>query len=186
MPRFRVVSSSSLALLVCASLASAQTPPAQGESSPAPAQDTARRGAMPEGGTGGMGGMDQGMRQRMHARHMQQMQAMQGGGGMHGGGMQGRGQAGAATARGGADAYDDRHWSGPWAWGAMIAMTLFWLLITALVSWVVYRLASGRWSHRGGVGSGGRAADVVRDRYARGEIDRAAYDRMMEDLERGA
>lgn len=76
---------------------------------------------------------------------------------------------------------------GPWGaggWGMMIFMSLFWLLVIALVAWLVYRLAAGG---RGGPGArprGGEAEEILKQRYARGEIDRETYERMLDELRR--
>ncbi len=68
-------------------------------------------------------------------------------------------------------------------WLGMIMMVVFWgLLIVGgifLVKWLVQ--ASGR----GGIpaaGGGGRALEILKERYARGEITKAEFESMRADL----
>lgn len=65
----------------------------------------------------------------------------------------------------------------------MFSMWLFWLVVVALVAWLVLRLMRGGgapWDRN----LGDRAEAILRERYARGEIDRETYERMLEDLRR--
>lgn len=85
---------------------------------------------------------------------------------------------------------DDRWWcpmcgamDGAWGWGMMFFMMLFWIAVLALVVWLIIRLT--RDGGRRGVAGGDRAEEVLRERYARGEIDRETYERMLDDLRRG-
>lgn len=76
-------------------------------------------------------------------------------------------------------------WNGGWGWGGWILMTLvmvvFWgLVITAVV--LTIRYLAGEGGHHDRVGgrsaqTGGRAEDVLAERYARGEIDDDEYRR---------
>lgn len=73
---------------------------------------------------------------------------------------------------------------GPWGWIGMILVALFWIAILAGVIWLVYRIAKSQ----GWIGKGrgrARSEEVLRERYARGEIDRETYKQMLEDLRRG-
>lgn len=73
---------------------------------------------------------------------------------------------------------------GPWGWVWMILIGLFWLAIIAALIWLFYRIARSQ----GWIGEGrprDRAVEVLRERYARGEIDRETYERMLEELRRG-
>lgn len=63
-------------------------------------------------------------------------------------------------------------------WGGW--MMLWWLLIVLLVFVGVIWLLRGR----PGTPPGGRAEDVLRERYARGEIDDETYRRMLAELRR--
>lgn len=65
----------------------------------------------------------------------------------------------------------------PW-WG--VAMLVFWALVLAgiglLVAWAFRRVPSGE-------ASGGRPLDILKERYARGELTREQYEQMRRDLE---
>ncbi len=69
-------------------------------------------------------------------------------------------------------------------WGWM--MMIFWIVILAAVVtlvavWLVRR--SGTGPDSGGAGTHGRdPEDILRERYARGEIDEEAYRRMRDEL----
>jgi len=68
---------------------------------------------------------------------------------------------------------------GWWGFGPVV-MILFWGVfivgIVALVRWLAGGSSPGRADRN-------RAADIVRERYARGEIDRQEYEQKMKDLE---
>jgi putative membrane protein len=72
-------------------------------------------------------------------------------------------------------------WGG-WGWGmgfGGIFMILFWVLIVlgivALVKWLSSAGGSGR--------SGKSALEILKERYAKGEINREQYEQMRRDLE---
>ena len=76
-------------------------------------------------------------------------------------------------------------WGG-WGWGmgfGWIFMMLFWVLIVlgvvVLAKWLFSAGGSGG---RSG-GSGKSALDILKERYARGEINREQYEQMRRDLE---
>lgn len=74
-----------------------------------------------------------------------------------------------------------------WEWhdGMMfsgIFMWLFWVLLIAGVAWLVATLVASR--GRRGNSSGISATDIVKERYARGEIDRTEYEQKLQDLMR--
>lgn len=78
--------------------------------------------------------------------------------------------------------------SSGWMTAWMIISTIFWLGLGVGVVWALVRLASrfARGSDTGGsTGSSGQpsATDIVRARYARGEIDAATYREMVARLE---
>ncbi len=71
-------------------------------------------------------------------------------------------------------------WSGGWGWFGMIHMLLWWLLIVAgigvLLKWLIGgRSGSADTTHR-------RALEILAERYARGEIDKAEFEDKKRDL----
>lgn len=80
-------------------------------------------------------------------------------------------------------------WQGcPWCdghmWGGGWGMWLFWLVVLAVVLWAVWTFAR-RGSARGPFGNDSDTAErLLRERYARGEIDEATFRRMMDELRR--
>ena len=68
-----------------------------------------------------------------------------------------------------------------WGYGLGGWMMLFWfILAAAIVSLVVWAIVRGATQTRGAAG----AEDVLRERYARGEISREEFERMRDDLRR--
>jgi putative membrane protein len=61
-------------------------------------------------------------------------------------------------------------------------MWLFWVLLIAGVAWLVAALVASRGRARGSTGTS--ATDIVKERYARGEIDRTEYEQKLQDLKR--
>lgn len=70
-----------------------------------------------------------------------------------------------------------------WGWGMMILIIIFWIIVLALLVWLIYRLFGGI-RGAGRRSEEGRAEEILRKRFARGEIDRETYERMLEDLRR--
>lgn len=73
-------------------------------------------------------------------------------------------------------------WWGAWGIGMLVFMILFWALIilgiVALVRWAFgWSVGSGR-----AVG-GGRALEILKERYAKGELTREQFEAMRRDLE---
>ena len=70
-------------------------------------------------------------------------------------------------------------WNDGWSWGAMLIMTLsmvlFWALLIGGIVWAIR--SSGSRST-----GGSDAREVVRDRFARGEIDEEQYRRTLKAL----
>lgn len=71
-------------------------------------------------------------------------------------------------------------WSGSWGMGfGWIFMLVFWALIilgiVALAKWL-FSTGSGR-------SAGTRPLDVLKERYARGELTREQYEQMRRDIE---
>lgn len=69
-------------------------------------------------------------------------------------------------------------WSG---WGNMGFMWLFWVGLIILVVWLVVRVASGS-ANRGDPQDS--PEQILKRRYARGEIDKDEYQRRLSDLRR--
>ncbi len=67
-------------------------------------------------------------------------------------------------------------------------MFLFWILIIGLVVWAIVQLAarsqSGSSNHQGAARSSSQdaALEVLKQRYARGEITKSEFDEMRRDL----
>lgn len=72
-------------------------------------------------------------------------------------------------------------WGGGWGFGG-IGMVLWWILIILGIALLAKWLLSGS-SKRGDHGTAGRALDILKERYARGEIDKQEYDQRKRDLE---
>lgn len=78
-------------------------------------------------------------------------------------------------------------WNGamfPW----MIVVGLFWLAVLGVLIWALARLVSHRAQPNTlpPVGSGPTALDILRQRFARGEIDATTFEQMRERLEGSA
>lgn len=70
-------------------------------------------------------------------------------------------------------------------WGGWTMMVLFWLIAIGIVAWLVAAL---RRRDRGDSPLRGRKEDraesVLRERFARGEIDEESYRRKLDELQR--
>jgi putative membrane protein len=81
-----------------------------------------------------------------------------------------------------------RWWDGNglWSWwgvGMMLVMMLFWFaFIVAIVAGIVWLMRQGTSNGTGGGVRRDRANDILRERYARGEIDREEFERMRKEL----
>lgn len=81
-------------------------------------------------------------------------------------------------------------WHGPgmmdgWGmgWFGMVFNIVFWILIlVGLVFLIRWLVQSGRDRSNRGYGGGSRALDILKERYARGEIDKQQYESMKKDL----
>lgn len=71
-------------------------------------------------------------------------------------------------------------------WGGMFGMWIFWVVLIVLA--VVAMIWLVRTASSGGGGSGPRSAqapeEILKERYARGEIDDEEYQRRLEELRR--
>jgi len=60
--------------------------------------------------------------------------------------------------------------------GGGIMMIVFWALLIALIVWIV-REVNGKSSR-----SGSQALDILKERYAKGEIDKKEFESMKKDI----
>jgi putative membrane protein len=84
--------------------------------------------------------------------------------------------------------YEDWHMGpgmmGGWGmgWFGMIFMVVFWILILVglvfVIKWLMQATGRGKSSQAGSSG----AIDILKERYARGEIDKAEYETKKKDL----
>jgi putative membrane protein len=73
---------------------------------------------------------------------------------------------------------------GPWmmtGFGGWWAMGVFWLVVIGLVVWLVVYLARNSGA-RSSTDKDIKAIDVLKNRYARGEIDKEEYEEKLKDL----
>ncbi|TAK80686.1 MAG: SHOCT domain-containing protein [Betaproteobacteria bacterium] len=78
-------------------------------------------------------------------------------------------------------------WGG-WGWGmgfGGIFMILFWaLIVVGIVALAKWLFSAGGSSGSAGTGGSGKSAlDILKERYAKGEINREQYEQMRRDLE---
>ncbi len=73
-------------------------------------------------------------------------------------------------------------WGGGWGWGwfGIVHMVLWWFLIILGIVVLAKWLFGGGGSSRGAESD--RALTILRERYARGEIDKAEFDTRRRDL----
>ena len=68
-----------------------------------------------------------------------------------------------------------------WGWGGMVFQLLFWLVLIGIIIWgVKYFSKYGRFQYS--TVNGGSALEILKKRYAKGEIDRKEYEEKKEDL----
>lgn len=67
--------------------------------------------------------------------------------------------------------------------GMGILMILFWLIVVAAVVLLVSSALSGRGFSKGTANDGLEANEILKRRYARGEIDRTEFETMSQDLQ---
>ena len=76
-------------------------------------------------------------------------------------------------------------WNGDWG-GMLLAMLLnaaVWIVLIGLLIWGVSRVFTNRPSSTGRTDRGPTAMEILRQRYARGEIDAATFDEMRRRIE---
>jgi putative membrane protein len=69
----------------------------------------------------------------------------------------------------------------------MVVSSIFWLALVGIAVWALVRLVghqtrTGSRSQQDELSSGSSAEEILRRRYARGEIDEATFERMREQL----
>lgn len=68
-------------------------------------------------------------------------------------------------------------WDGGWSWFGVLWMVLFWGGLIALVVWGVRRSSAPQADR-------GRAMDILKERFARGEIDKQEFEEGKQELRR--
>ena len=67
-------------------------------------------------------------------------------------------------------------------WFGMIFMMIFWVLVIVglvfLIKWLIQTTGSGKFTEQ----TGSRAVEILKERYARGEIDKAEFESKKKDL----
>lgn len=72
------------------------------------------------------------------------------------------------------------------AWGHMGGMGLWWILIlVGLVALVIWAVRSAGGAGERSSSGGGSAEEILRERFARGEIDEEEYRKLRDELRRG-
>jgi len=76
---------------------------------------------------------------------------------------------------------------GPWmmtGFGGWSMMGIVWLVIIGLIVWLVVSLVrgSGHGTAVGQTGGDAKALEILKTRYARGEIDKTEYEEKLKDL----
>ena len=72
-------------------------------------------------------------------------------------------------------------WGMSWGWGGMLFQLLFWLVIIFLIVWGVKQLA-GRSHNSNQLTRKDNALEILRERYAKGEIDKQEFESKKRDL----
>jgi putative membrane protein len=76
-------------------------------------------------------------------------------------------------------------WGYPWSGTMMLWMSIWgivWLVLLGIAIWALVHWVSHR-TPVGGLSSGPSAIEILRQRYARGEIDATTFEQMRERLE---
>ncbi|MFC1984940.1 SHOCT domain-containing protein [Chloroflexota bacterium] len=76
---------------------------------------------------------------------------------------------------------------GPWmmtGFGGWWTMGIFWLVVIGLIVWlVVYLVRNSGTTTKSSTGGDLKAIDILKNRYARGEIDKKEYEEKLKDLQ---
>jgi putative membrane protein len=73
------------------------------------------------------------------------------------------------------------NWGMSWGWGGMLFQLLFWVVIIFLIVWGVKQLA-GRSHNSNQLTRKDNALEILRERYAKGEIDKQEFETKKRDL----
>ncbi|NIV04325.1 SHOCT domain-containing protein [Candidatus Saccharibacteria bacterium] len=71
-------------------------------------------------------------------------------------------------------------------WGGMWFGWIFWIIILGLIVWAVVKIVNHNTNRRGAVespSSGESALDILKKRYARGEIDQQQFQQMKKEIQ---
>lgn len=66
-----------------------------------------------------------------------------------------------------------------WGFGGMIMMLIFWASIIFFIVWLVKEATSG---NRSNISRSSSALDILKERYAKGEIDKKEFEEKKKDL----
>jgi len=72
---------------------------------------------------------------------------------------------------------------GHWGTGFMWMGWIFWLAILIIAAWLIYRIVTDGRLRRGEGSSFETPLDIVKKRYARGEITKEQFEQMKKDLQ---
>ncbi len=68
-----------------------------------------------------------------------------------------------------------------WGWGGMIFQLLFWLVLIGAIIWVI-KYITGQSRSIAPSSSRDSALDILKKRYAKGEIDREEFEQKKRDI----
>ncbi len=79
-------------------------------------------------------------------------------------------------------------WGYDFGWGGMLLIAILWIALLVVLVWALIRWISGRTTtpvppYTSALPTGLSALEILRQRYARGEIDTATFEQMREQLE---
>lgn len=68
-----------------------------------------------------------------------------------------------------------------WGWGFMWFGWVFWIIFIGIIIWAVIRITSGQSAHKSS-GNNEEALQILKRRYASGEISKEEYDKIKNDI----
>lgn len=66
--------------------------------------------------------------------------------------------------------------------GGMWFGWIFWIVLLAVIIWGIVKFANNNSNRQGGANTQPKALDVLKNRYAKGEITKAEFDKIKKDL----